>query len=469
MTSSRNATAAPSAVDRSRAPAPGALRPFHFPHVERFTLSNGVPVAFAPVRDFPVVTLNVLLDAGGLRDGARLTGIAALTANLLESGTGSRTVAQIAQEVETLGVQLDTGAGWDTAHAGITALSSRLEPAAGVLAEIVQQPSFPQDEVDRLRAERVAEILQRRVDPRSLAAEAAARFIYAPDARFARPLGGTVETLERLNRSDAAAFHARHFQSGSARMVMVGDMDADAAGKLLESQFGGWAGGATEPLSVQVTARSDEPQVVIVDRPGAVQSEVRIGHLGVPRSAANYFSIVVMNAILGGMFSSRLNLNLRERHGYTYGASSGFAMRRHAGSFVVSTAVQTEVTAAAVTEIFNELRHIREAPVSEAELQDARNYFAGVFPLRLQTTDGIAGRLIELLVYDLPENYYDTYRQRILAVTAADAHQAAVHHLQPERAVVVVVGDAAALRSPLEDLGLGAVHVVKPDQIQAQG
>lgn len=453
-------------LDRSVPPAPGGLRPFHFPPVERRTLSNGARAVFAPIRAFPVVTLSVVLDAGGLRDPMSRLGLASLTAELLESGTQARTAARVAEEIEALGVQLDSGAGWDTSHAGITALSSRLHPATEILSDLVRGASFPGDEVERLRTERLAEILQRRADPRALAVEAAARFLYAPGSRASRPLGGTAATVERLTRQDVEEFHAQHFTPQGTSFVMVGDVDPEAGLALLESAFGQWAGGAPPAAGVEVAPRSEAVQLVIVDRPGAVQSEIRVGHLGPTRSTPDYFPLVVMNAILGGMFTSRLNLNLRERHGYTYGASSGFAMRRRTGSFQVSAAVQTEVTAAAITEMLTELRRIRESAVSEAELDSARNYFAGVFPLRLQTTDGIAGRLLELLVYELPDDYFDTYRDHILAVTAGEVLQAAERYVHPERVAVVVVGDAAALRPSLEALGLGEVRVVAADRLQ---
>jgi zinc protease len=454
-------------LDRARPPAPGPLRPFSFPTVERRTLSNGVGVVVAEVHDFPVVTLSAILEAGGMRDDAELIGVASLTAALLQSGAAGRSAAEIALEIESLGVQLDSGAGWDTAHAGLTGLASRLEPATDVLTDLLREPSFPQDEVERLRAETLAGILQRRADPRSLASEVASRFIFAPETRTSRPLGGTPSTVTRLTRQDIASFHAQHFTPAAMNLVLVGDVRTDAAVEMLESRFGEWAGGGPPPLAPEVRPRAEDAQVVVVHRPEAVQSEIRIGHLGIARSIEDYFAVVVLNAILGGMFSSRLNLNLRERHGYTYGAHSSFTVRRQPGAFLVSTAVQTEVTAAAVNEILRELRGIREAPVSEDELRDARNYFAGVFPLRLQTTEGIAARLIELLVYDLPNDYYDSYSERVLAVSAQDVHSAALRYLHPDRLAVVVVGDATAIRDPLEALEVGPVQVIEPDEIRA--
>lgn len=452
-------------LDRSRAPAPGPLRDFDFPGIHRGTLSNGIPVLVAEVRNFPVVTLHVLLEAGGTREPASQAGIASLTAALLESGAGPHSALQIAEQIEALGVQLDTDASWDTAFASLTALRSRLEPASDILAEIVQRPTFPEAEVKRLRGERLAEILQRRADPRALASEATAQFVYAPDVPFSRSLGGTADTVESLGKADVAVFHAEHFHAAATTMIVCGDVAPEEAVELLERRFGGWRSGVVTPTAVEVRPRSDEAKLVVVNRPGSVQSEIRVGHLGVSRATPDYFAVLVMNTILGGAFSSRLNLNLRERHGYTYGASSGFALRRDPGAFLVSTAVQTEVTAAAVAQIMEELRAIREAPVTPAELDDARNYMAGAFPLRLQTTGGIAARLAELAIYDLPDDYFDHYRQRIVDVSAADVQRAAERHVRPGDAVVVIVGDADQIRAPLESLELGPLQIVEAADI----
>jgi zinc protease len=242
--------------------------------------------------------------------------------------------------------------------------------------------------------------------------------------------------------------------------VVAGNLSSGSVRTTAEAAFGGWQGPEPPQPGAVSLPRAERVQVVLVEHPGAVQSEIRIGHVGVPRNTPDFFSIVVMNTILGGAFSSRLNLNLRERHGFTYAVSSSFVMRREAGPFVVATAVQTEVTGAAVREICTELKRIRREPVTGAELADARQYVAGTFPLRLQTTDGVASNLAELFVYDLPESYLDRFAERILAVTGAEVLEAATRHLHPDRLTVLVVGDAAQVLPQLEALELGAVLTV---------
>jgi zinc protease len=412
-----------------------------------------------------VVTFGLLLRAGGLREPADRAGLAALTTNLLESGAGDRTGPMIAEELETLGIQLGSGASWDLTHLDITGTRARIGPATEILASVVRDPTFPLDEVERLRAEQLAGIMQRRAEPRGLANETAARAIFSADTPFSRPLGGTPATVEAITRGDVVDFHAGHFSADGAAIVVAGEIDADDALSLAASRFGDWGGSRLEPDATRVSAAPGRR--VLRRRPSgrrAVGDPRRAGG-GIARSVEDYFAIQVLNAILGGAFSSRLNLNLRERHGFTYGVSSAFVMRRHPGPFVVSTAVQTEVTAAALREIVTEVHAIREDAVTAAELEDARSYLAGTFPLSLQTTSGVASRLSEIYAYDLPLDYFDDYRERILEVGADQVLAAARTRIQPEALTVVVVGDAATIRGPLEELDLGPVEVVDPQEV----
>lgn len=450
----------PGVLDRSVPPGAGTLRPFDFPAIQRGELGNGVRLLVASSRHFPVVTFSVLADAGGAREAESRAGLATMVAELLDAGAGDRDGARIAEDAEALGTELEISASWDAAHAGVTGLRSRLDEATALLAELVLDPRFPLDEVERLRAERLADVLQRRASPRGLASEMALRFIYSPGSPFARPLSGTPESLRSITRSDLSDFHAAHYTAGGAALVVAGDIDLEEARRLAEPLFGAWGGvPPAAPQEAHVEPRHEAVHVALVDRPGSVQAELRVGHVGVPRSVPDYFAVAVMNSILGGAFTSRLNLNLRERHGFTYGVSSSFTMRRRPGPFLVSTAVENAVADAALREILREIDGMRAEPVREAELEDARTYLAGAFPLRLQTTHGIASRLVEMVVHDLPEDYFDTYRERILGVSAGDVLAAARGHLRPERLAIVVVGDAAELRGPLTELGLGDVHV----------
>jgi zinc protease len=321
--------------------------------------------------------------------------------------------------------------------------------------------------VERVRDERVSGIVQRRGTPSSAADEAANRWIFAPGTPFARPLGGMLRTLRGVGREEVAAFHAARYRPDATTLVAAGDASVDEIVALAERWFGDWEGGAGAVAPAAVRPRVEGTTVVLLDRPGAVQSELRVGHVGIERTAPDYFAATVMNAILGGTFSSRLNLNLRERLGYTYGASTTFATRRQPGPFSMSTAVATEATAHAVSETLRELRAMQEAEVTPDELDDARNYLAGVFPLGLQTTDGVAGKLSTIATFRLPDDYYEHYRERLLAVTAAEVLEAARTRLWPDRAAVVISGDAARIRGELEALEIGPVVAMDPDELEA--
>jgi zinc protease len=452
-------------LDRSRPPAPGPLRPFRFPPVRRRTLDNGLEVIVAENHAFPVATLDLVLPSGGLAEPEERAGLASLTAGLLESGAGDRDATQIAEAVDELGLALETGISWDTTLAGFTSLTSRLEAGMRILADLVIHPAFPQHEVERIRDERLAAVAQRRADPSSLADELMTHFSFPAGHPFGRRLGGPAATLATLTRADAADFHAAHYLPAGAWLCAAGDVTLDGVAALAERYFAGWAGAPPPPRAPDTPARFGETTVILADRPGSVQSEVRVGHVGIPRTADDYFAVTLMNAILGGVFSSRLNLNLRERLGYTYGASSAFGMRRLPGTFLASAAIQSEGTAHSVSEMLRDMRRMQDELVPEAELADAASYLAGTFPLALQTTDGLAGKLSSMAVYGLPDDYFDHYRDRLMAVTADEVREAARSRLMPDRAAVVVVGDAGELRGGLEALGIGPVRVIDPADV----
>ncbi|CAA9327832.1 MAG: hypothetical protein AVDCRST_MAG68-2254 [uncultured Gemmatimonadetes bacterium] len=449
-------------MSRERAPQPGPVRPFHFPAVESRTLSNGLRLLVAETHRFPLVSLELVMNAGGTSEEEARAGVASLTSGLLESGAGGRTADEIAETAEGLGLSLESSTGWDVAQAGFTALRARMEDGLALLADLVRRPTFPQAEVERLVQERMGTLAHRRSDPSATASELFSRYAFAADSPFSRPLGGSEATVLTLGRGDVAAFHAARYAPAGSTLVAAGAVAADEMAALAERFFGDWRGESLPAAVPAVKPRAERAAIVIAHRPGAVQSEVRVGHVGVERGAPDYIPLLVMNTILGGSFSSRLNMNLRERLGYTYGVSSAWNVRRQAGSFHVASAVQSEVTAHAVEEILREIRGIREGEVTADELRHACDYLAGVFPLTNETTSGVATRLAAMATYGLPTDYYQGHRERILSVTAGEVLEAARRRLHPERAAIVIAGDADQVRAPLEALGIGPVEVVDP-------
>lgn len=457
---SDRSSAGPAAPPR---PRPAPPRPYQFPRFERVTLDNGLGVIIAPVRTLPVVTVMLVANAGSQAEPAGREGVANLTARALLEGTGRRSGIEMAERFEGLGASLRAGADWDAATISATMLSSRLRDALALFGEVVLEPAFPEREVERLKAERLADLLQLRTEPRGLADEMFARVLYDPSSRYARPEDGGADTVSALGRADVEAFYRERYRPGGSTLLIVGDVSVPDGAALAHDVLGAWRGHAAEPSPPAGVAARPGRAVHIVEKPDAQQSELRIGHVGLPRAHPDYFPVLVMNAVLGGLFSSRINLNLREAHGYTYGAFSAFDWRRGPGPFVVSSAVRSDVTAAAAREVLGEIDRMRAEPVSEDELSLATSYLGGVFPIKYETTDAIARALAALVVYDLPGDYFDRYRDEVRAVTAADVLRAAEQHLHPDALQLLVAGDPAVVRTPLAELSFGPIFEYGPD------
>jgi len=448
------------APDRSERPAAGAIRPFDFPEVDSDRLANGIDVRLCRMSRLPLATVTLVLDAGEETLTNDRAGLAVLAGDALEGGTTERDGAELAEALEGIGATLDIVTGWASTTIGVSCLADRLDEAMALLAELALRPSFPEGEVERLRDETLATLRQRAMLPRTLAADTANRLYYEDGAPYGRPASGSVESVAAITPKAARGFTDTRYTPGKAGVVAVGDLDAGEFRALVDDHFGGWDRPDPEPVQVEATARTGERQIVVVDRPGSVQSELRMGHVGAPRSTPDFFELMVINAVLGGSFTSRLNLNLREKNGFTYGVRSRFAFRRAAGPFQVSTAVGTEQTADAVREALFELERLLEHGADAEEIEAQQDFLVGVFPLQLETTGQIASRLSRLLIYGLEDDYYAHYRDRIRAVTPQGALEAARRHIRPGEMTITIVGDAATLVEPLEALDVGPVGVL---------
>lgn len=456
---------APGLVTDFPRPEPSAPRDYQFPRFHRLTLDNGLRLVVAPVHKLPVVTVLAVVEAGALAEPDGREGVAQLVASALAEGTvATPDGAELATRFERLGAAFDAHADWDVAVARMTVTSSRLEPAMALFGEVLTTPSFPAREVERLRAERLAELLQQRTEPRGLAEDTFARALYAPASRYAKPDGGDERSVAAIGRDDVHDFWAGRYRPAGTTLVVVGDVGLDEVRRLAEAALGGWQGDAPPAAPGDPDAAARQTRAVhLVDRADAQQAELRLGHVGLPRLHPDYFPVTVMNALLGGLFNSRINLNLRERHGYTYGAFSHFDWRRAAGPFVVSTAVATDVAALAAQEALGEVERFGDLVVEPNELSLATDYLDGVFPIRFESTAAIASALAGLVAYGLPDDYYDTYRERVRAVTPDEVRRVAREHLYSGRLQLVVVGDAAALREPFDAMGFGPLVVYDAD------
>lgn len=452
-----------SALDRSRAPEPGPIRPFGFPDIERRAPSNGLDLRVARMARLPVVSVNLFMRAGEADLDEAAAGLSVLAGDALEGGTRKRSGTELAEALERIGVRLDVATGWEGTSVSLSCLADRLAEGLDLLAETVLEPSFPEDEVERAREHQLAVIRQRAMDPSALATDQAVRRYYESGIPYARPLSGTAASIEPVGRAHLEGYADAYYRPERGGMVVVGDVSADEVSALVEARLGAWHGAPPPARPFEARPATRERRVTVVDRPGSVQSEIRVGHVGVARADGDFFPLMVLNLLFGGTFSSRLNLNLRERNGFTYGVRSRFSFRTHPGPFQISTGVGADATSAAVKEILSELERLVSDGPDEEEVAAARDYAAGVFPLRMETTGQVAGRITELVVYGLPDDYHATYRDRVRAVTAEEAGAAGVRHLRPAEVQILIVGDADQIVPGLEALDLGAVDVVRGD------
>jgi zinc protease len=440
---------------------PPLLRPpvdARMPPIRTERLSSGMAVHVLELHHLPVVDLRVVFRAGAATDDPALAGRAYLTADLLDEGTTSRTAGEIADEAERLGASLYTRASWDFCAAELHVLSPRLKPALDLLADITLHPTFAGEELDRKRAERLSSIMQEQADPRTLASQAFAQVLYGEAHPFGTAIGGTRQSVERITRQDIADFHSQRFQTADTFIVAVGDVHVQQLMSWLDDLFGNWPGTAAAAAALP-DPPPRQPAIHVVHRPGASQSEIRIGHAGPSRHSPDYFTLHVANTVLGGAFSSRLNMLLREEKAYTYGAGSSFAFRAGGGPFFASTAVFTDVTPDAVGSIVDEIGRMSAERVTEAELERAKSYITLGLPRTFETTGDMAEHASEAALYELGTDYHDRYAAAIRGVSAEDVLVSAGRWMRRADLNVVIVGDAERIAADLEGLELGAVHV----------
>lgn len=445
------------AVDRTKPPALAPAPTLRPPEVRPVTLANGLTLAVLEMHKVPVVDVQIVIGAGAARDPADVPGLASFTATMLDQGAGARTAFDVADETAFLGAQYFAGADFDNAVVTLHVPKRQLGAALDLLADIVLRPAFADSEVARQRSLRRSQILQQRDNPVAMAGVAFPAILYGGGHPYGRPLAGTDSSVERLTRDRVVAFYASYYRPNNAKVLVVGDVTAAEARTMITARFGAWTRGEVAAPAAAALPTAVPRTIYLVDKPGAAQSVIRIGQVGVARSTPDYFVLQVLNTILGGSFTSRLNQNLRETHGFTYGASSGFAMRRMAGPFQAVASVVTAKTDSSLIEFLKELRRIRDVAVPATELEKAKNYIILGLPGDFETTAGAAARFRELLAYDVPLTAYQDYVTRIRAVTAADVQRAARQYLDPEHFAIVVVGDRAVIEPGLRALNEGPI------------
>ncbi len=457
-------------LDITRPPRLGPPRPLEIPIPARTRLPNGLRLYVIELHEVPLVQFTLTVAGGGREDG-NLPGLASFTADMLDEGADTLDAFGIAAQAAYLGATLATGADWDRMIVSLEVPRRSMAPALDLMAAVALRPTFRSADVARERGIRLARILQRRDDPQVLARLAFYAVVFPPGHPYHNPLTGDSASTVRLDSAVVREFWRRTARPERATMIVAGDITRAEAERLVRRTFGGaWtaeravsepAGPSRASPPVPATPPAPPPRgggIYLVDKPRAPQSVIVIGQPGVDRKSPDFYALQVMNTILGGSFSSRLNQNLRETRGYTYGAGSGFEYRPLPGPFFAAAAVRADVTDSALVEFLKELNGIRDGFVSDSELARAKAYLTLSLPAEFETAGQLAGQVAGLLLFGLPLDYYRSYVPRIMAVTAADVRRVARRYLHPDRMAVVVAGDAAALPPKLEALGLGPVR-----------
>ncbi len=452
--------------DRAKPPAVGPAPALKTPAIQKSRLANGLAVWIVEHHEVPVVQVNLIVRSGSAADAIGKYGVGNLTAAMLDEGAGGRSALELADAIEFLGATIATTSTFDASSVRLSVPVTRLADALPLAADIALRPAFPLEELERLRKERLTSFLQARDNVTALAQIAFPRIVFGPTHRYGTAANGLPPAIEALTAEDVRAFYRAHYRPDNATVVVVGDVTPATVLPMLEKAFGAWKSDGMPALVAQVPTAPQltRRQVYLVDKPGAAQSQIRIGWVGVPRSTPDYATLEVLNTILGGSFTSRLNQNLREKNGYAYGASSGFDMRGAAGPFLAAAGVQTDKTADALREFFVELNGML-TPVPAEELAKAKNYVALGFPGEFETTGDLARKLEELVVYGLPDDTFSGFVSAVTRQTAADLQRAAARYLQPDKMAVVVVGDRAAIEAGIRALNLGPVNIIQVDDL----
>lgn len=412
-----------------------------------------------PQRKVPLVHLEVVLAPGGDHDPLHLRGLTALASGLLDEGTKEHSALELADEAELLGAALYTSGDWDAVYVGASALAQHLPRVFELVAETVRSPTFPPDELERLRRTRLADLANRSSRASFVAGRAAAQMLYGSDHPYGASFVGTQEGLTAIAKPDIEAWYAKRAHPRGTTLIAVGDTDLAEISRLAEHAFGDWPATAPALDSGRSFADSRQPfQMRVVDRPDGVQTELRIVRQGPRRNDPSYLGCRLLSLALAGKFTSRLNLNLRERLGITYGVHSQLGGRRGPGPFSISCAVDTEATGRAVSEILQEFERLRNAPLPAEEIADAKNYLLGTFPYRLQTVEGMLNHLAEIAIYNLDDDTFDRFPAAVEAVTEEALYACAQNLLRSDDLTIVAVGPADSLLPQLEALGEVEVH-----------
>lgn len=436
-----------------RQPAPKADPKFALPKIERQKLSNGLEVMFVEQNELPLVSMNLVIKSGGTANPIDKAGLASLTAGLLNQGTKTRSAIEISNQLLAIGSALNAGAGWDSSTVSMQTLTKNFDAALNLFSDVIVNPTFPETELETQRRRLLVAFLQLKDNPNAIANNVYNRLLYGKDNPYGNSLVGSETTVKAVSKPDVEKFYQTYYRPNNAALIVVGDVNKAELLPKLEKAFANWKPAEVPTATLQAASQRDKAAVYIVDKPGAAQTVISIGQIGVARDNPDYFPLVVMNSLLGGQFTSRVNMNLREDKGYTYGARTGFEYRKGAGPFAASAGVEARVTKEAVVEFLNELNGVRGAvPVTTKELEYNKQSLIRRFPAAFETVGQIGAQLSALTVYGLPDSYFNDYIGKINAVSVADVNRVANKYLDTSKMAILVVGDRKSIEPRLREI-----------------
>ena len=440
------------AEQSAKLPKPGPNPKLSLPAIEKTKLANGLEVWMVEQKELPIVAMNLVLRSGQGNEPDNRTGLANLTASLLDDGTKTRSAVDITNQLQAIGVGgINAGSGWDSTNVSMQSLTRNLDKALDIYADVIMNPAFPQAEIESLRGRSLIGLRQMRSNPNAVSNIVYNKVLYG-DHPYGRD--NNEASIKAITRDDIVKFYESTYKPNNGVLIVVGDFDKAALKGKLEKAFSDWKPGTVENRALPSARSFEKTGIYIVDRPNSAQSVVSIGQVGIDRGNPDYFPVVVMNSILGGGITSRISMNLREDKGYTYGANSGWQFRRGAGPFRAGGDIQTSVTKEAVVEFMKELNGIRgDIPITAKELDYNKQSLIRRYPAQFETVGAISNQLSNLVVYGLPDTYFNDYISKVNAVTLDDVNRVAKQYLDPSKMAIVIVGDRKVIEPGLKDLG----------------
>ncbi len=445
-------------IDRNKVPTLGAPPKVALPPIVTRQLANGLKLMIVEQHELPLADFILVVGRGGTVDPVSKEGVANVASAMLTEGTTTRTSLQIADQIAFLGINLSSSSSWDASTISLHAPTAQLDSALALFSDVVLRPAFPDKDFQRVKKSRLTNLIQLKDRPTAIADQAYASILYGGNHPYGHPLIGTEASITAMTTDDLQSFYNSNFVPNNSTLIVVGDVTPAQIASKINSLLGGWKQGTVAPYQFSAAPKSGATTVYLIDKPGAAQSSFRIGSIGVPRSTRDYFALNVLNTILGGSFTSRLNQNLREKHGYTYGARSRFDMRQSAGPFTASAEIVAAKTDSALIEFMNELNAIRDT-VPSIELRKAKRYLQLGMPGDFETTQQIANQLVPVALYGLPLTYYNNYVTNIEGVTQPDVQRVARQYINPSSLAIVVVGDRKSIEAGLKAVNAGPILI----------